>query len=153
MAEDTSPRRKLAIQVIDSYRSWDLDKIMSLRADDCVTVILPKSLGQPEMDNAAYRKFFSFSLPLFQDFNPQIQDIIEDEKGNKVTLWCTSTADTVIGPYANEYMITLHFNEACDKVVRFLEFVDSHVAKTHFEGMRKFVEAKEAEKAKEARLA
>jgi ketosteroid isomerase-like protein len=37
----------------------------------------------------------------------------------------TSTADTDIGPYANEYALILHFTEDGKKVTKFLEYVDS----------------------------
>ncbi|PSR79371.1 hypothetical protein BD289DRAFT_485587 [Coniella lustricola] len=144
---ELSPRSKLATEMIGAYRSWDLDKIISLRADDCITTILPKSLEVPPMKNDEYKKFFSFSMPLFKNFNPKIIDIVDDEKANKVAVWCESTADSVVGPYTNEYVITMHFNETCDKVVRFYEFVDSHRAKTHFAQLREWSTAQEAAKA------
>jgi ketosteroid isomerase-like protein len=37
----------------------------------------------------------------------------------------SSTADTKIGPYANEYALFLTFTEDGKKVTRFEEFVDS----------------------------
>lgn len=37
----------------------------------------------------------------------------------------TSTAETDIGPYANEYALILKFTEDGTKVTRFLEMVDS----------------------------
>jgi hypothetical protein len=37
----------------------------------------------------------------------------------------TSTADTDIGRYANEYALILHFTEDGKKVTKFLEYVDS----------------------------
>lgn len=98
------------------------------------------------MNNEEYRKFFGASIPLFTNFNPVIIDITDDEKANKVAVWCRSTADSVVGPYTNEYVLTMHFNETCDKVVKFYEFVDSHRARTHFVQLREWVEAQEAAK-------
>jgi hypothetical protein len=37
----------------------------------------------------------------------------------------TSTAETTIGPYANEYALILHFTEDRTKITKFFEFVDS----------------------------
>lgn len=41
MADDISPQRKLALEVIEAYRSWDLDKIMAFRTDNCIHEIAP----------------------------------------------------------------------------------------------------------------
>jgi hypothetical protein len=41
----------------------------------------------------------------------------------------SSTADIDVGPYNNESMITLQFNEAGDEVVTFTEFFDSIVSR------------------------
>jgi hypothetical protein len=37
----------------------------------------------------------------------------------------TSTADTVIGPYINEYALILHFTEDRKQITKFFEYVDS----------------------------
>lgn len=49
MADETSPRRKLALEVIESYRSWDLDRIMAYRADNCIHEIAPSTLCSPSI--------------------------------------------------------------------------------------------------------
>lgn len=92
------------------------------------------------MNNTQYRAFFLATMPLIQNFTPRIHAVVVDEQANAATVWCSSTADTVVGPYANEYMIMMHFNEAGDKVVRFLEFVDSAFSRDHFGRLRSFVE-------------
>jgi hypothetical protein len=81
------------------------------------------------MDNQAYQEHFSSLMPYFRNYNLTIQDIVEDEKANKVVVWTHSTADTRIGPYENEHILHLSFNEAGDKVDKFLEFVDSDLSK------------------------
>lgn len=45
----------------------------------------------------------------------------------------TSTADTDIGPYENEYALILQFAEDGRKVVKILEFVDSAYSMEFFE--------------------
>jgi hypothetical protein len=48
----------------------------------------------------------------------------------------TSTADSDIGPYANEYALILHFTEDGKKVTKFLEFVDSAFSTKFFADLR-----------------
>lgn len=36
-----SKRREIAIEVIESYRSWDIERIMAYRTDDCTQLIIP----------------------------------------------------------------------------------------------------------------
>lgn len=83
---------------------------------------------------------------------PTIHEIVEDERGNKVTIWCSSESDTVLGKYANEYMILLYFNDAGDKVERVVEFVDSAYSKAFFVRLEKFVADKATEQAQASKL-
>ena len=91
------------------------------------------------MNNEAYEAYFGQMIPHFRNFKVVINDIFEDEKENKVVVWAQSTADTVIGPYANEYMLAFYMNEAGDKVDKFLEFVDSTNSVTFFPKLRKYI--------------
>lgn len=84
-------------------------------------------------------------MPLFKDFNPVIHQLVEDESANTVAIWCSSTADTVIGPYGNEYVLVLYFNEAGDKVERLIEFVDTEYSKSFFGRLRKYLEEQQLE--------
>lgn len=167
MADETSPSRRklLALEVIESYRSWDIEKIMAYRADNCVHEIAPstlfvplscclsydhhtdrhpvESLQQEPKGNEDYRKYWTSIAPLFTNFQPTVHDIIEDQRENKLIVWASSTGQTVLGPYANEYMLLLYFNPAGDKVERFVEFVDSDVARSTFSKLYKLMEDKQ----------
>lgn len=79
---------------------------------------------------------------MFSNFQPTIHDIVEDPRENKLIIWASSTGDTVAGPYANEYMLLLYFNDAGDKVERFVEFVDSDFSRSTFARLHKVVEEK-----------
>ncbi|KAI1365922.1 hypothetical protein F5Y08DRAFT_338139 [Xylaria arbuscula] len=138
MSSEAAPsrRRQTALAVIDSYNKWDFEAISALRSEDCVQLILPQSLGRPPMNNAEYKAYFSPLMPLFQEFTVTINDLVEDEKENKVVMWAKSTATTAIGPYANEYVIILHMNESGDKIAKFIEFVDSQFSATFFAKLR-----------------
>jgi hypothetical protein len=78
-------------------------------------------------------------MPYFRNFKVTINDIFEDEKGNKVMVWAQSTADTDIGPYANEYMLAFYMNEKGDKVDKFLEFVDVSNSLDFFPKLEKYI--------------
>jgi ketosteroid isomerase-like protein len=98
------------------------------------------------MDNEAFRAYFAAIMPYFRDFKVAINDIIEDEKENKIAIWAKSTAVTDIGPYANEYVLVFHFNEAGDKLERFLEFIDSNQVVGYLTELRKYIAEKEGKK-------
>lgn len=97
------------------------------------------SLQRPERSNSEYRQYFGAVMPFFQGFEPTIHDMVEDERGNKVTIWCSSVSETAVGRYANEYMILLYFNGAGDKVERVVEFVDSAYSRSFFARLERFV--------------
>lgn len=99
-----------------------------------------ESLQQTPKDNKNYRKYWASIAPLFSNFHPTIHDIVEDPLENKLIVWASSTGQTVLGPYANEYMLLLYFNEAGDKIERFVEFVDSDVARSTFSKLHKLME-------------
>lgn len=87
-------------------------------------------------------------MPFFNGFEPTIHDLVVDERANKATIFCSSTSESVLGPYQNEYMILLHFNDTGDKVERVVEFVDSGYSISFFQKLAETV----AEKEKAAKL-
>ena len=54
-----------------------------------------------------------------------VHDTVVDEVARKVVMRASSTAETDVGPYANEYMIVLRMTEDGRLVERFDEFNDS----------------------------
>lgn len=97
------------------------------------------SLDQPARDNAAYRQYFGAMMPLFRSFEPTIHSIVEDPRANTAAVWCSSVSDTVVGRYANEYVLLLHFSPGGDKVERIVEFVDSAYSREFFGRLGRFV--------------
>ncbi|KAI1317017.1 hypothetical protein F5Y16DRAFT_160305 [Xylariaceae sp. FL0255] len=142
--QQPSHRRQTALAVVDAYNKWSLDTIMAVRADNCIHQVLPRTLGRQEMDNATYAGYFGAMIPHFKDFTVTVDDIFEDAQENKVVIWARSTAETEIGPYANEYSLMLYFNEAGDKVTKFLEFVDSQNSIIFFPKLREHIAKKAA---------
>jgi len=85
-------------------------------------------------------------MPHFRDFKVVINDIIEDEKENKIATWAKSTAGTDIGPYANEYMLVFYFDERGEKIEMFLEFVDVGNRTDFLMELKKYIAGKEGKK-------
>ncbi|KAI1313116.1 hypothetical protein F5Y03DRAFT_155893 [Xylaria venustula] len=137
-----SRRRQTALEVIDAFNKWSIEAIMGIRTEDCTHQVLPKSLGRPLMDNAAFKAYFSSIMPHFKDFTLTIHDVVEDAQENKVVIWASSTASTEVGPYANEYTLIFYMNEAGDKITRFLEFVDSASSVAFFPKLREHLAQK-----------
>lgn len=96
------------------------------------------------MDNEAYHKFFSAFIPHIKGFRLTVHDIIEDERANKIAIWASSSGATEVGSYANEYMLTFHFNDAGGKMTRFYEFVDASFSQEFFPKLAKHMQEKKA---------
>ncbi|KAK0707842.1 hypothetical protein B0H67DRAFT_647979 [Lasiosphaeris hirsuta] len=126
------------LNVIDAYNSWDIEKIMAVRAPECIQEMLPNTLGIPAMDNAAYEAWQKNTvLPIFRNLRLEVLDVIEDTENNKVAIWAKSSAESPIGPYANQYMLVLHMTKEGDKLVRLREFADSAYSNEFFPKLRK----------------
>ena len=111
--------------VIQSYNAWDPTSILSYRAPHCEHQFLPTSLNQPPLNNAQYAAYFAPLMPHFRSFTVTVHDTVIDEVARKVVMRASSTAETDIGPYANEYVIVLRMTEDGRLVERFDEFNDS----------------------------
>jgi ketosteroid isomerase-like protein len=144
--ESKSQLLSTALAAIDGYNKWDLDAIMTPRADHCMQEILPKSLDRPLLNNSDYRAYFGKMLPAFKNFTVTILDIVEDPKNHKVVVHAKSTAESVVGPYANEYMLLFHMTEDDKQVVHLKEFVDSMVSVTLISKIREHLAAHGDEK-------
>ncbi|KAH7087114.1 hypothetical protein FB567DRAFT_602682 [Paraphoma chrysanthemicola] len=118
--------------VLDAYNAWDLDAILAFRAPDCQQQVLPASMGRPSMSNSEYRERLKILLPWFRKFTVTVHTTVHDAEQHTCMMHATSTAETDIGPYANEYALVLHFTEDGKKVVRFLEYVDSKYSSEFF---------------------
>ncbi|KAK1753802.1 hypothetical protein QBC47DRAFT_48172 [Echria macrotheca] len=125
-----------AQRVVDAYNAWSIDQIMAFRSEDCIQEILPTSMNVPPQNNTQHEAHQRMIAPFFTNFHLVVLEQTVDESAKKVTLWAKATADTVVGPYANEYVIALHMNEAGDRVVLVREFVDSGFAGPFFGKLR-----------------
>jgi ketosteroid isomerase-like protein len=67
---------------------------------------------------------YESTAPAFRNYQATVVDIFEDEKENKAVVWINATAETDVGPYANEKMLVFYFDDA-GKISRTFEFIDS----------------------------
>jgi hypothetical protein len=94
---------KTALAVIAGYNAWNMDAIMAPRAENCTHRVYPDRLGRPTLNNTAYRAYFSSLLPYFENFTVTVTGTYVDEAANRVALQAFSKANSVLGPYGNEY--------------------------------------------------
>lgn len=128
-----------ALAFIAGYNEWNMDAILAPRAENCMHRVYPARLSRPNMNNTEYRTYFSAFLPLYKDFNVMIIDAYVDESANRVALQATSTATSVIGPYANEYVLMLKMTECQDKIYEVREFVDSEYSAQFFANLTAYI--------------
>jgi ketosteroid isomerase-like protein len=62
---------------------------------------------------------------------------VHDAEQHTCVMHATSTAETDVGPYANEYALILTFTEDGEKVIKFLEYVDSAYSQGFFAKLAK----------------
>lgn len=140
MDAEESQLLRTALNLLESYDKWDIDAIIAPRAENCVQQVYPSRLNRPKQNNAEYREYFEKGvMPHFKDFHVSVTDIIEDPKRNKVAVHAQSTAETALGPYANEYVIIMHMTEDHKEVVHIKEFVDSEYSQSFFPKLREHI--------------
>jgi ketosteroid isomerase-like protein len=110
---------------INAYNDWDIEAIMDYRTPDCHQQPLPHSMGKPPKNNAQYREYFEKIMPLFSNFTVTVHKEFHDPEARMSFMHASSRADTNIGPYTNEYALSLSFTEDGTKITNIEEFVDS----------------------------
>jgi ketosteroid isomerase-like protein len=120
-----TPQRQTADKLIAAFNRMDIPAIMSFRTPTCTRHLLPQSMKLAPQDNAVYEKSLHSLKTVFQNFNLDVHEVIEDVEARKVVMWLSARADTAAGEYVNEYMWVLEFDESGEKVVEVKEFVDT----------------------------
>ena len=129
------PTREALLQtahsVLKAYDTWDVDEILAFRDTTCSHQILPSSLGIPTMSNTEYAGFLKPMMSVCRNVKVYVRDgtTMVDTETQMVVMQLTSASDTPIGPYRNEYVLTLYMTEDEKPMVRKLqEFVDGTVS-------------------------
>ena len=125
-------QRQTADRLVAAFNRMDIPAIISFRHPDCIRQILPASLNIKPQNNATYEKSLHQLIVIFQNFNLEAHEVVEDIEARKLTMWLSARADTAAGEYINEYMWTLDFDESGQKILRQKEFVDAVVNKEFF---------------------
>ncbi|KAF9730069.1 hypothetical protein PMIN01_12002, partial [Paraphaeosphaeria minitans] len=104
-------QKSTAKAVIDAYTAWDIDRILSYRTPECQHQVLPSSMGRGPESNDEYRAYLSTIMPLYSEFTVAVLKEIQDAETHTCLIYASSTADTKIGRYGNEYALILTFTE------------------------------------------
>ncbi|MCJ1360871.1 MAG: hypothetical protein MMC33_010880 [Icmadophila ericetorum] len=154
--QQISPNHRTALKLISAFNSMDISTILSLRSPTCQRIFLPQSMHLPAMNNAEYAASLHFLIPVFQNFELTLNEVVEDREQGKICLWLNASADTKAGRYENEYIWWLEFEDAEEegggdgqggaKIKRQMEFVDSVMQKEFFPKLRASVLQAQKEK-------
>lgn len=127
-----SPLREQILKTVDGYldsfNTNTPEGTIALRNADCKHYILPATAGHPVRSNEEYQAFIGPSFQIMKNFILKLADGVApiiDEEQRKATLYLTSTAETPLGPYKNEYIFTLRTNDAGSEIVEVVEFIDT----------------------------
>ncbi|EKG14203.1 hypothetical protein MPH_08656 [Macrophomina phaseolina MS6] len=127
-----SRQRQTALAIVDALNRMDTRAVWHMRDRSCWREIYPKSMGMPAQDNDAAQRALNFIRNTFKSFYISVHEIIEDLPSRKICLWVICTGSTVSGPWTNEYVWSMEFNEAGTHVIRWKEFVDGISTKALF---------------------
>ncbi|KAM0249348.1 hypothetical protein ACHAQJ_009109 [Trichoderma viride] len=111
---------------ISAYNKWTVSDILSIRSPTCIHRVIPGK--RPDRNNAEFGAFFEGILPSLRNFRLHevaASPFVVDVEARRVMMHLTSTAETDIGPYNNEYIFWLTISEDGEKVDEIVEFLDS----------------------------
>lgn len=120
----------LAQKYLTAFNTNTPEGVIAHRSADCKHYILPTAAGQPVRNNTEYQAFIAPSFKYIKDFFLKIDENFEpiiDEKSLKVSMWLTTSADSVIGPYNNQYNFVLYANSNVSEIIQVVEFIDTQV--------------------------
>ncbi|KAL0256092.1 hypothetical protein SLS55_008484 [Diplodia seriata] len=125
-------QRQTALAVVDAFNRLDTTTVFKLRDRSCWREIYPKSLGAAPQDNSACQQSLNMLANTFKEMHMSVHEIIEDVPARKVCLWIIATGRTVSGPFTNEYVWSLEFDETGSQIIRWKEFADAISTKNLF---------------------
>ncbi|KFA68130.1 hypothetical protein S40285_10017 [Stachybotrys chlorohalonatus IBT 40285] len=119
---------KVAHGYIDGFNQNTPEGVIAYRAPNCVHRIVPTSANIPARSNEEYQNFISSGFQIIKNFKLRISEGHEpviDEVARKIVLFISSSADSPIGPYTNEYVFELKTNEDGTLIEQITEFIDT----------------------------
>lgn len=118
-----------AQEFIAAYNTWNIDRILAVRALNCTQDVHPSSLGRPVRNNDQYRDYLKTMQSVISSFHLEPLEILEDIHRGKVVIHAKSSAVTRIGHFENEYVLILTLSEDRAKIVHVKDFLDSAFSK------------------------
>lgn len=115
-----------AVEYTKAHERMDIPGFMKMCTPDCRHRHAPASVPMPDMDNSQYEAMHHQVFPQFQSYEAEILDSVTDTTACKVVLFLNASAETNVGPYRNEYIITLTMTEDGKQVMDEHGFIDSH---------------------------
>ncbi|KAI9150789.1 Austinol synthesis protein H [Paramyrothecium foliicola] len=141
-----SPLRDQLLQTAQNYlaafNTNTPEGVIAHRSVDCKHRIIPTTAGHPVRSNEEYQAFMAPGLQLMKNFQLKIAEGLEpivDEEAHKIVLYLTSSAETPIGPYVNEYAFALHTNDAGTEIIEIVEFIDTAVTGDFMKRILEFI--------------
>ncbi|KAI1187485.1 hypothetical protein F5B17DRAFT_399699 [Nemania serpens] len=127
MAPDRQTLLGTANAFARSYDEWTVESALRIRTSDCTHQVHPASLQRPCMTNDGLAASFESIKKLYQGYKITVREdeTLVDVENRSVVLHADGTADTILGPFRNEYIFILKMDESGSKVRRVEEFVDS----------------------------
>ncbi|EHK19629.1 uncharacterized protein TRIVIDRAFT_46506 [Trichoderma virens Gv29-8] len=126
MAPSRSQLINTANTLISAYNKWTVPEVLAIQSPTCMHRILPGN--QPARSRAEFGEFLGRIIPIIRNFRLKNVDTtpwIVDVEERRVTMHLTSTAETDIGTYENEYIFMITISEDGEKVDDIAEYLDS----------------------------
>jgi hypothetical protein len=112
-----------------------MESLLSIRSTNCVHTVAPASYGLPPSTNERFSAMFPAIHSQLKDYHIDLvkgsEPIIDVEK-RTVSMHLKGSAVSKLGPYNNEYIMTITVTEDGEKVERILEFLDSGYTRDYF---------------------
>ncbi|TPX13486.1 uncharacterized protein E0L32_006216 [Thyridium curvatum] len=112
---------------IDGFNTNTPEGAIAYRGANCKHRTIPESPHMPMRSNDEYNTFMTSTFMLLKNFHLKVTDglkpIIDDEARTGV-LHMTSTADTPLGAYKNQYIFTFFLSADGTEIEEIVEWVD-----------------------------
>ncbi|KAK1240511.1 hypothetical protein MKX07_004539 [Trichoderma sp. CBMAI-0711] len=111
---------------IAAYNKWTVPDILSIRSPACKHHVLPGN--NPPRNNQEFGQFLEGVIPVIRNFRMHLVDttqMVVDVEARRVVMHLTSTAETDVGPYGNEYFFVITVSEDGERVDEIVEFLDT----------------------------
>ncbi len=74
MSSSLDNQKALAKKFIELDATWDGEKIVTIRTDDCTHQLLPESLGHPKRNNKEFKQFYAQFAPIWSNYRVGLPD-------------------------------------------------------------------------------